>query len=71
VHYGVVGPGDEERPGAGRTGRETQHKYRVVRTVLLRGSPGVTGTFDRTRTCDDQRSWGEQEQEYAMDPSSR
>src|SRR5688572_4762410 len=28
---------------------------------VARGS----GTFDRTRTCDDQRSWGEQGQEYA------
>jgi len=23
-----------------------------------------SGTFDRTRTCDDQRSWGEQAREY-------
>ena len=38
---------------------------RVDRTVHLRGSPGIR-TFDRTWTCDDQRSWGERRQEYAM-----
>src|SRR5688500_3620512 len=30
-----------------------------------------SGTFDRTRTCDDQRSWGERRQEYAMSRAPR
>src|SRR4051794_5323056 len=37
-----TGPGDEERPGAGRTGREAGTGP-AVRTVHLRGSPGLPG----------------------------
>src|SRR3954454_12311756 len=34
------------------------------------GRPG-SGTFDRTRTCDDLRSWGERRQEYTVRTSTR
>src|SRR6478672_3675008 len=62
----INGPTDEERPGAGRTGRVEERAAPLDRTVLLRGSSANCGTFDRTRTCDDLRSWGEQRQEYAI-----
>src|SRR3954452_11395919 len=38
----INGPGDEERPGAGRTGRGAD-ACAADRTVLLRGSPGAPG----------------------------
>src|SRR3954452_3049071 len=66
------GPGDEERPGAERTGRgtgrvpgwaraTTRSSYRPPARVARH-----SGTFDRTRPCDDQRSWGEQQQGYTF-----
>src|SRR3954447_17012794 len=64
------GPGDEERPGAVRTGRRTGRVPGWARaTTRSSNRPPArvarsSGTFDRTRTCDDQRSWGGQQQEY-------
>src|SRR4051812_30966312 len=71
------GPGDEERPGAERTGRRTGRVPGWARaTTRSSNRPPArvarnSGTFDRTRTCDDQRSWGEQRQEYTPRGPSR
>src|SRR3954471_8504175 len=71
------GPGDEERPGAVRTGRRTGRVPGWARATtrssnrpparVARGS----GTFDRTRTCDDQRAWGEEQLAYTAADDER
>src|SRR4051794_30306066 len=64
------GPRDEKRPGAERTGRGTGRVPGWARaTTRSSNRPPArvarhSGTFDRTRTCDDQRSWGEQRPGY-------
>src|SRR3954454_4455920 len=71
------GPGDEERPGAVRTGRRTGRVPGWARaTTRSSNRPPArvarsSGTFDRTRTCDDQRSWGEQQPEYTPTDDER
>src|SRR3954452_22594358 len=53
--------GTPRAQGAGGEGRDARlRRSNRPPARVARGS----GTFDRTRTCDDQRSWGERAQEY-------
>src|SRR4051812_21179779 len=66
---GSRGPETRNAPAQGARGegrasarRSNRPPARVARDLR---------TFDRTRTCDDQRSWGGQQQEYAMSTRRR
>src|SRR4051794_35124165 len=71
------GPRDEKRPGAERTGRRTGRVPGWARAPTRSSNrpparvARSSGTFDRTRTCDDQRSWGEQQQGYTATDAER